>query len=255
MPVPEERDLALTKTEGSAKRKASAAPRKMHRKAQETARDQFAALGLFIQNFEYVVRDLRDHCAMIVQGRNRGVSGGDPKVFLISRSIASLVFHSEVMTARPLLEVWRALMSEECRALTMLSKLSEKGNETALSIAKEVGKEFTALYETRNQIIHASWSIGRWLREEDIKSVLVEKWKVVASRGFEKRDDLPKTFDELMDLGRKAGKLSSKLGRLIQFIHYHPESIEHVFLKVDGEWVFVPPVPSPIRKLKSSLRK
>jgi hypothetical protein len=47
--------------------------RKTRRKANEHARDQFAALGLFIQNFENVVAALRDHCRDMTMGGQRGI--------------------------------------------------------------------------------------------------------------------------------------------------------------------------------------
>ena len=81
--------MTETKTEGSERRKAAAHARKVRRKANETARDQFAALGFFIQKFENIVSTLRDHCAKIVQGGNRGISGGDPKLFVTSWNISS----------------------------------------------------------------------------------------------------------------------------------------------------------------------
>ena len=62
--------------------------------------------------------------------------------------------------------------------MMVLSKLSERGNETTVSIVKEIAKEFQDLFETRNRLIHASWGIGRWLSEQDISTLVVEKYQV-----------------------------------------------------------------------------
>jgi hypothetical protein len=232
--------MAKEKTVGSNKREAAARTRKLRRKASETARDQFASLGLFIQNFENVVNALRNDCAHIVQGRNRGLSGGNPKVFVMSSNIASLVFHHENMSAKPILDVWKALMAEECRALCILERLSKKGDETTKAIVKEISAEFRVIYEARNSLVHATWSIGYWFKENDFDTLNLKKWKV-SGDGFQQRIDLPTSFDEIVALAKRANKLWGKLGRLSQFFYYHPEAIENVFVKSGKEWIFVPP--------------
>jgi len=232
--------MAKAKTVGSNKREAAAKARKIRRKANETARDQFASLGLFIQNFEKVVNALRNDCAHIVQGGNRGISGGNPKVFVMSSNITNLVFHHENVSAKPILDVWKALMSEECRALRILERLSKKGDETTRAIVRDISAESKNLYEARNSLVHATWSIGYWFKEEDIDTLNVKKWKV-SSDGFQQRSDLPTSFDQIVALAKRADKLWGRLGRLSQFFYYHPEDIENVFVKSGKEWIFVPP--------------
>jgi hypothetical protein len=78
----------------------------------------------------------------------------------------------------------------------VLSRLSEDGNKTAGGVIKEIANESQDLFETRNKLIHATWSIGLPLKEEDIDLLIVEKWKV-DSKGFQKREDLPRNFTQL----------------------------------------------------------
>jgi hypothetical protein len=65
----------------------------------EEARDQFAALGLFIQNFENIVAALRGECSRILRGGQLGLPGVDGRIILFHWNICSLPFHHEAMTA------------------------------------------------------------------------------------------------------------------------------------------------------------
>lgn len=193
--------------------------RKLLKKANETARDQFAALGRFIQNFEFAVSLFRSDCAYILKGGNRGISVTDPKATLTLAhwNICSLAFHHEIMTARPLAAIWRALVIEQGRAMVILSTLSEEVMAVVEGVTTDTHNRFAELIDRRNKLIHASWSIGRWVTEDDLTALLVEKY-VVNKKGFSKVDDLPKTFDELIALGDEVSQISGKLGRFMQFL-------------------------------------
>jgi hypothetical protein len=221
--------------------------------SDDQARDQFAAIGLFIQNFENVVATLRGECSRILRGAQLGVSFGNPETLLVYLNITSLVFHHETMTARPLLDIWRALVFEQTRGMLLLSTISEKGRSIATEIVTEIAKEFIDLVEARNRLIHANWRIGfRLPHEDDLSKIHVEKYRVTKD-GLQQRGDLPQSFDELMKLGNRASKLLGKLGRFLQFFIYQPNQIELVYSKTDGNWAFdrvkfdaiTKPEPSP----------
>lgn len=238
--------------------------RKARRKANESARDQFAALGNFIQGFEGIVRTLRWHCHRIMLGDHLGIMNPDGRVLMTWWNITSMVFHHDSLTAKSLMDIWRALLAEEAKGLRRINALSEKGEAAVLGISTEIGSEFEDIYQNRNRIIHATWGIGRWWRQEDISELIVEKYKVGAD-GFTKREDLPKNFDELMALGVKCRKLNDKFGRFLQYYHYHPADVERVFVyskKAEkwSKWSFVSPTftlthydppPSPYRHVPS----
>jgi hypothetical protein len=202
------------------------------------AREQFAALGLFIQNFENIVATLRGECSRILRGGQIGVKWENPKTHLFQWNICSLALHHEVMTARPVVDIWQALMAEECRALVVLSKISERDAKTVAEIVVELANKFRALSNARNRLVHATWSIGRWWPSDaDLSVVHVEKHKV-SKEGLQKRDDLPCSFEELLKLGKQAEQLWGKLGRFLQFYIYSPEQISLVFVKSKTEWAF-----------------
>ena len=225
--------------------------RKVLKKANESARDQFAALGRFIQNFEFAVSVFRSDCAHLLMGGQRGISITQSSGVLTHWNMCSLVFHHEIMTARPLTEIWRALVIEQSKMLVSAKTLSENGMSVVEGVTTEVHNRFGELADRRNKLVHASWSIGRWMSEDDFTPLLVEKY-TINKKGFTRRDDLPKTFDELIALGDEANQISGKLGRFIQFYRYQPSSIEQVFTKTDKTWSFVPPKPSREKLRKRS---
>jgi hypothetical protein len=223
---------------------AAADARKLLRKANESARDQFAALGRFIQNFEFAVNLLRGDCSHIVMGGQRGITITKPSVTLAHWNVCSLTFHHASMTAGPLAEIWRALVIEQSKAMVLLETLSKNGFSVVEGVTTEIYNKFMPIADKRNKLIHATWSIGRWFTDDDFTPLMVAKY-AVNKQGLIKRDDLPKTFEELMALGDEVNQLSGKLARFMQFYRYNPEMMETVFTKADDVWSFSPPKPSP----------
>jgi hypothetical protein len=240
--------MAATK-KAARKPKLTPEQRKAQRKAHESARDQFAALGRFIQGFEDIVSVLRWHSHRIMLGDHLGIKNPDPKALLPWWNITSMIFHYEGITAKPLLDIWRSLLAEKCTALKSLGILSDEGDKVVKGVSGEIASEFDDIYQQRNRLVHASWRIGRWAAPFEKNSDLgVEKYKVGVD-GLTKRTDLPKTFDELMDLGTRCQKLHGKLARFLQFFHYQPDGIARVFkysktAEKWQKWKFVPPSPA-----------
>jgi hypothetical protein len=236
---------------GPKKPKLTSEQRKAQREAQKSARDQFAALGRFIQNFEDIVSTLRWHCHRIMLGDHLGITNPNTRAIVPWWNITSMIFHYETITAKPLLDIWRSLLAEKCKALKYLGILSEKGDEVVKAVSGEIASEFDDIYQQRNRLIHASWHIGRWAHFEKFFELGVEKYKVGVD-GFTKRTDLPKSFDELMECGTRCQRLHNKLGRFLQFFHYQPKDIEKVFeySKTAGKWQkwkFAPPTDAPAK--------
>lgn len=227
--------------------------KKLHRKANAYARAQFAALGLFIQNFENIVATLRSDCRKIVSGGQLGIIYKDPKMLMSHWNICSLPFHHKGMTAQPLLDIWQALMFEQCRGMLILSTISEKGRAITDEIVSEIANEFRDLIGIRNRLIHATWAIGRGLPDDgdDLSRFYVEKFKV-NKEGLQQREDLPRSFDELMRLAKQAESIWHKLGGLLQFFIYNPELIEEVFSKSGKKWRFDPAKFEAISKRRTT---
>lgn len=224
----------------------SANKRKLHKQANESARDQFAALGWFIQRFEFIVSVLREHCRHISAGGNHAAVTTEPSAVMARWNICSLPFHHQAITAKPLVEIWRALVIEESAALLSLSKLTIKGKSVSDRIATEIVTSFISVAEARNRLVHASWQIGHRLPTADLSTLIVEKYKV--GKGFKKLENMPASFSDLMNLSEEADNVLNNLGRFIQYYTYHPEHLEYVFKEVGGKLVFVGPKKSNARR-------
>ena len=222
--------------------KTSAKNKKKKRKISPNAaaRDQFAALGRFIQTFEDIVHVMRGESSRIIRGGSLGLSNANSKIVLFHWNICSLPFHHEAMTAKPITDIWQALTSEHSRAMVLRDSLSKTGSKIADEIVSEIANEFRGIIPTRNHLVHGSWQIGRWFPDEDLSKMRIEKYKVTKS-GLERRDDLPKSFDDLMALAKKNQAILGKLGRFLQYYIYFTKQIEQVYTEVAGKWVFIPP--------------
>ncbi|MDE2106385.1 MAG: hypothetical protein KGL39_54720 [Patescibacteria group bacterium] len=206
---------------------------------QQRMRGQFAALGWFIQTFEKIVALLRSDCSAVIRGSQRGITCDmtAPGVTLAHWRISDIVFSHEIMTARPLLELWRALTFENTKAI---SKLSEDGCAVVLAIQNQIAKDFTFLIEQRNQIIHATWRIGYPSHDADLEKIVVYKNKI-SRTGITERNDLPQSAEELSALCGKCDEIWGLMARLSQFLTYHPDRIAEVFKSTDGRWSWINP--------------
>jgi hypothetical protein len=227
--------------------RAAMARNRQRQKIQEGIRDQFAALGRFVQSFEDIVSALRWHCHRIMLGDHLGIPNPnpDPKAMVPWWNINSLVFHHESVTAKVLLDMWRALLAEQCNALSYRDILSDDGVEAVRGVSGEIAADFADICQNRNLLIHATWQIGHWFSNQSPSDIRVFKYKVTQD-GLLERKDLPKNTGELIELGTRCQKLHMKLGRFLQHYHYQPNSIDKVFKfskKADKwqKWNFVPP--------------
>lgn len=221
------------------------------RKTNAAARDQFAALGRFIQSFEQIVWKLRAHAHWMMRCHGLGVFQPDNRVLHEWDHITSMVFHHEVINAKAMSEIWGSMLTEHALALRKTDKITEKGEYVVKCVAAEIISEFSKIYETRNRLIHATWSIGLWAPFEELSTLKVEKFTTRRTSGFKKRDDLPKDFDELFEEGTRCLRLREKLSRLLQFYEYRPGAVERFFIldqraEAPRRWNFVrPPTPLP----------
>lgn len=219
-------------------------------------RKQYSAIGYFVQNFEFLVSIFRGSCSEILRGGRRGVLWSEQRVMLANWNISSLAFHHEHIMARTIVGIWRGLVFEDSQAMVLLSRMTEKANGVVQQIADEIMSEANELIDVRNRLLHATWGIGRWLPEDKFSTLRVEKYRV-GKEGLKIRDDLPKSFKELIAQGNKVGRLIDKLGRFLQFYQFEPEKLDQVFSKSGKKWVFAPPTSGAptAHKPKASRRK
>ena len=150
--------------------------------------EQFAALGRFVQAFDFMVSAVRFG---LIQLYTRG-SGRDSAK---RQRIINIMLHHDVMTAKPLFDIFRAgiatvLFDDEYPIIP-----AER--EATLSILKQVNTAYVALANRRNEFVHGSWHIG-WTstNQEDFSKINFHKFKTTKT-GLAAADPLV----DIADLG------------------------------------------------------
>jgi hypothetical protein len=176
--------------------------------------EQFEALGRFVQAFELMVDAARQALSMHLQSQN-------PSLVYLTR----MIFHHPALTAKPLFELFRAVV------YTLVNELLPGCDEsTALNnkLLGQVAKEYTALFETRNMILHGTPLVGfAGAEQDDFSEMMIVKWGVGA-QGW-KVYDTPKSAAELLDICARCAKVENAI-RLVGTASMMPDS-RLMFLK------------------------
>jgi hypothetical protein len=144
---------------------------------------QFESLGRFVQAFELMVDAVRTSCYFFL-------SRGDGKL----GQLLNVVLYHQSMTAGPLFEIVRGIYA--IMADNYPEVFNEEEKRTITSVLRYCAKEYSALLELRNGLLHGTWRIG-WasVDQKDFSEMVVHKFKV-SGAGY-KLVDLPKSADEL----------------------------------------------------------
>lgn len=168
------------------------------RRARQSA-EQFAALGRFVQAFEGMVHGVRSSCQMLTQ--RPGVHG----------ALMALVWNHQVMTAKPLFELYRAMLICIVEESDVSASPEEKG--AVISILKEESAKYERLVNARNTLLHGTWAIG-WGHQgqEDFSEINVFKFRTT-SNGL-KLSDVPKIIEDLEEIISQC----ERCGRVLQWL-------------------------------------
>ena len=187
---------------------------------QEHAAKQYEQIGRFVVHFEHVCFYLRFGItfAFVDQG-------------LRNQSLTRILIDNRSMTAGPLIEAHDAIMTE----------IGFRDDPVQKEVLDQVSKEFHALIEERNKVVHGLWMIG-WGRSED-----PDFFKMAGHIGRpSKREgmrfqELPTSAEEIAQLVERA----RKLGDLVMHIHVFLTAqstgegsvkLEDGLTKVGGVW-------------------
>lgn len=164
-------------------------------KYDRQTKEQFEALGRFVQAYEMMIDHVRSVAKFCVQNpQNSGM--------------VSLIFNHSCMTAKPLWELCHAFMRQKIRR----GGYSEA--DAALSILAQFNKEFADLTKLRNGMLHGTWYIGAASsKQEDFSDLHVHKFEV-SKDGLTPRH-LPKSAGELLALVDRC----DEAGNLLLILH------------------------------------
>ncbi len=94
--------------------------------------------------------------------------------------------------------------------------------------------------EKRNQLLHATWHIGLSLPDG---TTLATKARITKN-GYEEIEGLPSSADEILACTRECKRVTSMVGRLLQYLRYSAAEIPQRFVREDSRWVFRHPQPT-----------
>lgn len=145
-------------------------------------KEQYAALGRFVEAFEALVNEVRDCCLEII------AASGSAKLGLVE-----IAFHHQAMTAKPLFDILQAMMAEVIKDPNAPEYVDR---EAFSQVLKQINKEYSDLASTRNNLLHGTWYIG-YSSPDDPNSEKFQIRKFGTTKQGLKRLELPEGAAEL----------------------------------------------------------
>lgn len=190
----------------------------------KNTREQYEALGRFVEAFERMVHELRGISIEILQRDN------DKHADLVA-----VPFHHYALTAKPQFEIMRALVAE---LLTQkFGQLSVKERDTFFSVLAVIAGEYSKLSEIRNNLLHGTWFIGFMSYEDpNAANFTVNKYKTTKI-GLMK-EEVPKDAAELLNLRDRCDKVLNWLAFMRDCLPLpnHTDKICDFFKLKNGRW-------------------
>jgi hypothetical protein len=207
-------------------------------------KEQYEALGRFVEAFELMVNETRDLCIDNIRRAVLTITTvkyGDKEwdafltEFLKRQRLLEISFHHQGMTAKPLMDILRAIVAE---IINDQASLYYAERTVFKKVLAHIDEEYSALYWKRNELLHGTWFMGYPDPNDPNASRFdVRKYKTTAE-GL-KRAELPKNAAELRNLASRCDDTRTWLGH-VDFCLRGEGSITD-FFKLDGkEWKFFP---------------
>jgi hypothetical protein len=214
----------------------------------KNTKDQYEALGRFIEAFEMMVNEVREVSIEIVSR--------DGKHY----ELVQVPFHHGALTAKPLYEIMRALIAEVIHDSIDYHKSKEAGvidNDPPLAVSstgaplnftiadrdvffgvlKFIADEYNDLVTKRNNLLHATWFIG-YVSTDDPNASEFYVRKYTTAKGGLTALPLPKNAAELKNLAERCDAVRTWIAWL-QSCLKGEDSILDRFESSGGKWFFV----------------
>jgi hypothetical protein len=210
--------------------------------------EQYAALGRFVVSFELITNEIRQSCIGLL-ARDATQSG-----------FIAIPFHHGAFTAKPLIDVWRAIVVELINPQPRPRKIGDEDIAVGIfpddppmlpdadgkpihfkkdeidifhGVLKVIQDEFMDLANKRNNLLHATWFVGFPSRADpNSAEFLVSKYKTT-KEGLSPID-LPKKAAELSALSNRCDIARDWIG-WIDACLMGMDKISTIFEKGDGK--------------------
>lgn len=159
-------------------------------------KEQFEALGRFVQAFEQMVEAARFGLSHRLQCESQNLF-----------YFTSMLFHHKALTAGPLFELFRGFIMVDVLEIKKLPEVQAGAYREAM---RDIGREYMALVEFRNLILHGTPYIG-WAgaEQEDFSELAIHKGGV-DKNGF-KEHETPKSAAAILTLCGQCDKVTEAI--------------------------------------------
>ena len=181
---------------------------------QKNTKEQYEMLGRFVEAFELMVHEVRETSIELAarDGRNR--------------RLLEIAFHHQALTAKPLFEIFRAIVAEILKDTIDGQRDKERGisnaepplivdssgnplpltiqdQETFLGVLQFIQTKYDELVKQRNDLLHGTWFVGYPSSDDPFSSEFyIRKFKTT-KRGLTAVQGLPKNAPELKELSER----------------------------------------------------
>ncbi|MBP0494983.1 hypothetical protein [Roseomonas indoligenes] len=185
--------------------------------------EQYAALGRFVTVFEETVNLIRTATVGMLAASHR------------HEKLVNIAFHSSVMTAAPLFQVFRAVVGQIVTDEDY--EFPATMGPDILSIMNQVASEFEVVQQARNNLLHGTWEVS-WCGAHGSGLPVFIVTKLKPSRIGLSRAEVPSRPDELGDLADRCLSVQALIERVVQAVATKPTPVlGTLFAREDGAWV------------------
>ncbi|WP_159349130.1 hypothetical protein [Roseomonas harenae] len=185
--------------------------------------EQYAALGRFVTVFEDTVNLIRTATVGMLASNRR------------YEKLVNIAFHSSVMTAGPLFQVFRAVVGQIVTDEEFgFPKLQ---GQDILSVMNQIAGEFDAIQQTRNSLLHGTWEVG-WCGEPGNGLAVFSVTKLKPSRTGLSRAEVPSRPDELSEWAERCHAAQTLIERVVEAVVTKPvPQLDMLFTRKDDSWI------------------
>jgi hypothetical protein len=177
-------------------------------------KEQYEALGRFVEAFEAMVDEVRGMCIDRIWDAVTADTGLDLDLDLdqhYRKGLIEISFHHQSMTAKPLWDIMRSIIAE---ILTQESSPHHADRDNFKHLLGFMEGEYSALNNKRNASLHGTWLIG-YTSEQDPhgEKFRIRKFKTTAD-GLIEETELPQDVSELSSLTDRCDKLRNWIAEI-----------------------------------------
>lgn len=174
---------------------------------------------------------MRRDCIKMTHRLNWNPSGG-PKEPGVRGHIAEIIFSHRIMTASPVIDLWRAITACHLHSLD----ITEQQKSAYHTVMDQIAAEFKDLIERRNEVVHAEWEIGHPWTFDFPGAPLSEK-RGINKRGLARVPKLPRSEADLELQIAACRRVRGSLMALHWVMGICPTEVTEALVRMpNGEW-------------------